>query len=324
MVLPRPPHGSSPLTFPPYPASAHGSIARRLPGRLVQCRPGLVVHALPVQQLQHDQLVDLPVQRRLRVAHHGRRTVLHWYGPLPAPPFLPGAHAPDNAWTELPAASGLGGWRDAACTANTYSLNGASTCSACPTGSTSGAAASTCTCSAGYSTAGSGSSLVCSGSSQGRAAVCGDLVPNTVDGPWTLHSVRRWLVQPVRHHLPPYGPVVALGPVVRLRLTPPFIPCLPACMQSAWPARSACPRRQRARPAPATATAPRARAHAHATPGSSAPAPTCPLCALVRWTGLGGGGGAVSSAASRECLFCVRERRPQRARPTPTRRALAL
>jgi hypothetical protein len=58
-----------------------------------------------------------------------------------------------------------------ACTAGTYAVAGASSCSACPTGSTSAAAASTCTCLGGYSGAGIGSSLECTGPSvPGRSA----------------------------------------------------------------------------------------------------------------------------------------------------------
>jgi hypothetical protein len=53
--------------------------------------------------------------------------------------------------------------RPSACDPNSYSLAGASSCTACPAGSTSASASSTCTCSDGYASAGTGASLVCTG-----------------------------------------------------------------------------------------------------------------------------------------------------------------
>jgi hypothetical protein len=50
-----------------------------------------------------------------------------------------------------------------ACTVNTFSAAGDTSCTACPSNSVSGAAAATCACNGGYGSTGTGSTLACTG-----------------------------------------------------------------------------------------------------------------------------------------------------------------
>ena len=67
----------------------------------------------------------------------------------------------------------LGLFLNLACFANTYSLAGSTSCTACPADSSSGTAAATCVCVAGSALSGSADSLVCTACSAGTYSPSG-------------------------------------------------------------------------------------------------------------------------------------------------------
>ena len=86
-----------------------------------------------------------------------------------------------------------------ACSNNTYSLAGASSCTSCPAGSVSGTAASICLCLPGYALSGStAQTLTCTGAHAQSLSLARALVAHS-DGHraplFSPRSLRCWLVQ---------------------------------------------------------------------------------------------------------------------------------
>ena len=152
-------------------------LARSVPCWLVQPGAGGQLHAVPEQQLQCRERVDVHLQRGLLHERHWRLSNLLEY-----------VCARTTAETGFVVAVGrIAHWRmprrgvciawhpPPVCPANTYDTStGAASCTACPAGSTSVAGSTTCTCSAGYSSSGSGTSLVCTGTRERRCSSTGD------------------------------------------------------------------------------------------------------------------------------------------------------